>query len=77
MITLLLSTLVFPITIYDYLIKEVGMKINDYGDLVKQSTLWGYIETFRLFGIAALVIIPLIFFIILVNIIPKNKGRKK
>ena len=34
-----------------------------YGTLVKQSTLWGFIEAFRYVGIASIVLIPLIFLI--------------
>lgn len=31
-----------------------------YGDLLKQSTLWAFMEAFRVFGIACLIIIPLL-----------------
>ncbi len=31
-----------------------------YNQLLQQSSLWGYVETFRYFGIAAFVIIPLV-----------------
>ena len=34
-----------------------------YGDMVKQSTLWGYMETFRVYAFATFIIIPLILFI--------------
>lgn len=34
-----------------------------YGELLKQSTLWGFMETFRMCGFAAIVVIPLVFFI--------------
>ncbi|MCR4880625.1 MAG: DHA2 family efflux MFS transporter permease subunit [bacterium] len=34
-----------------------------YGELVKQSTLWGFIETFRIVGVAAIVLIPFLIFI--------------
>lgn len=34
-----------------------------YGDLIKQSTLWGYMETFRIYGLALFIIIPLVLFI--------------
>lgn len=34
-----------------------------YGQMLKQSTLWGFMETFRIFGILAILIIPLLFFI--------------
>ena len=32
-----------------------------YGQLVQQSTLWGFIEAFRIVGILAILTIPLIF----------------
>ena len=31
-----------------------------YRQLVQQATLWGYVETFRYFAVAAIFIIPLI-----------------
>ena len=34
-----------------------------YADMVKQSTLWGYMETFRIYCAATFIIIPLILFI--------------
>lgn len=34
-----------------------------YGQLLRQSTLWGFIEAFRLCGVAALIVIPLLFLI--------------
>ena len=34
-----------------------------YGELVKQSTLWGFIEAFRIVGIASIVLIPFLIFI--------------
>ena len=34
-----------------------------YGELVKQSTLWGFIEAFRMVGVAAIVFIPCLIFI--------------
>ncbi len=42
-----------------------------YGDLIKQSTLWGFIEAFRYVGIASIVLIPLIF---LIKKIEKNNN---
>lgn len=32
-----------------------------YGELVKQSTLWGFIEAFRIVGLVAFLVIPLVF----------------
>ena len=34
-----------------------------YNQLIQQASLWGYVETFRYFGIAAFVIIPLVLLI--------------
>ena len=34
-----------------------------YGQLVKQSTLWAFMDAFRIFGLACFVIIPLLFLI--------------
>ncbi len=34
-----------------------------YAELLKQSNLWAFIDAFRIFGLLALVIIPLIFFL--------------
>ena len=44
-----------------------------YADMVKQATLWGYMETFRIYGIALFVIIPLILFIRKSGIIKKKQ----
>lgn len=38
-----------------------GMQI--YNQLLQQSSLWGYVETFRYFGLAAFIIIPLVLII--------------
>lgn len=32
-----------------------------YGELLKQSSLWAFIDTFRIFGLIAILIIPLVF----------------
>ena len=44
-------------------ISVAGIKANYlmYGELLKQSNLWAFIDTFRVFGLIALVIIPLVF----------------
>ena len=34
-----------------------------YGEMLEQSTLWGFMETFRIFGLATLIIVPLVFII--------------
>ena len=34
-----------------------------YHEMLQQSTLWGYVETFRYFAVAAIIIIPLVFLI--------------
>ncbi|MDD3237518.1 MAG: DHA2 family efflux MFS transporter permease subunit [Candidatus Gastranaerophilales bacterium] len=39
-----------------------------YGDLVKQANLWGFIEAFRLCGVAAFITIPLIFLVKKINL---------
>ena len=44
-----------------------------YGDMVKQSTLWGYMETFRVYAAASFIIIPLILFIRKSGLIQKDK----
>ena len=44
-----------------------------YADMVKQATLWGYMETFRKYAIALFVIIPLILFIRKSGLIKKNE----
>ena len=31
-----------------------------YGDLIKQSTLWAFIDSFRIFGILCFMVIPLL-----------------
>ena len=36
-------------------------QISVYNQMLQQSHLWGYVETFRIFAIACLVMIPLIF----------------
>ena len=41
----------------------VMAKYSLYAQLVQQSTLWGFMETFRVFGLAALIIFPLVFII--------------
>ncbi|MDE6358320.1 MAG: hypothetical protein K2L29_01855, partial [Duncaniella sp.] len=36
---------------------------SQYGQLVKQSTLWAFIDSFRIFGVLCLAVIPLMLFI--------------
>ena len=55
-------------------VAEYMAKYSMYGTMVKQSMLWGFIEAFRGFGIAAFVIIPLVF-LIKSNISKKAKSK--
>ena len=41
-----------------------------YGQLIKQSTLWAFIDSFRIFGLACFMIIPLMFLL-------KSSGKKQ
>ena len=36
---------------------------SQYGQLIKQSTLWAFIDSFRIFGVLCFAVIPLMFFI--------------
>lgn len=36
---------------------------SQYGQLIKQSTLWAFIDSFRIFGLLCFAVIPLMFFI--------------
>lgn len=51
-------------------------KYSIYGDLVKQATLWGYMETFRLYSIATFAVIPLLLIIRKSGITKKDKIPK-
>lgn len=42
---------------------------SQYGTLIKQSTLWAFMDTFRIFGLACFVLIPLLF------LFKKSKSR--
>ena len=42
-----------------------------YGDLIKQSTLWAFIDSFRIFGLLCFIVIPLLG---LMKKIKKNAG---
>lgn len=44
-------------------VADYAAQYSLYGELLKQSTLWGFMETFRMCGLAAIVVIPLVFFI--------------
>jgi len=48
-------------------------KYSLYGTMLKQATLWGYMETFRMFGYATLIIIPLVLLLKHSGIAKKNK----
>ena len=42
---------------------------SQYGTLIKQSTLWAFMDSFRIFGVACFVLIPLLF------LFKKSKSR--
>jgi DHA2 family multidrug resistance protein len=42
---------------------------SQYGTLLKQSTLWAFMDSFRIFGILCFVLIPLLF------LFKKSKSR--
>ena len=42
---------------------EYMAQYSMYGELIQQSTLWGFIEAFRYVGLACLVLIPLVLLI--------------
>lgn len=44
-------------------VADYAAQYSLYGELIKQSTLWGFMEAFRICGIASLVVIPLVFLI--------------
>ncbi|MBQ2645273.1 DHA2 family efflux MFS transporter permease subunit [bacterium] len=44
-------------------IASFAAQYSMYGELIKQSTLWGFMEAFRICGLAAIVVIPLVFLI--------------
>lgn len=46
-----------------YSVADYAAQYSLYGELLKQSTLWGFMESFRMCGIAAIVVIPLVFLI--------------
>jgi DHA2 family multidrug resistance protein len=50
-------------------------KYSLYGQLIQQSTLWGFIEAFRIVGLVAILIIPLIFLLKKVDF--SNKEQMK
>ena len=47
--------------VIDSLTADYMAQISVYNQMLQQSHLWGYVETFRIFAIACLVMIPLIF----------------
>jgi len=55
-------------------IAEYMAQYSMYGQMMKQATLWGFIDAFRMFGILAFVIIPLVF---LVSKEAKKKEKQK
>lgn len=55
-------------------VADYAAQYSMYGELLKQSTLWGFMETFRMCGIAALTVIPLVF---LIKNFPKEETKTK
>ncbi len=51
-------------------VAEHMAKYSIYGEMLQQSSLWAFMEAFRIFGLACIVIIPLMFLI-------KESGLKK
>lgn len=47
-----------------------------YGDMLKQSTLWGYMETFRLYSLATFIIVPLVLCIRKSGLIQKKNNTQ-
>ena len=43
---------------------------TQYGALIKQSTLWAFMDSFRIFGLACFVLIPLLL------LFKKSKSRE-
>ena len=44
-------------------VADYAAQYSIYGQLMEQSTLWGFMEAFRICGIASIVVIPLVFLI--------------
>ena len=44
-------------------VAEYMAQYSLYGEMLEQATLWGFMETFRIFGLATLIIVPLVFII--------------
>ena len=44
-------------------VADYAAQYSMYGQLMEQSTLWGFMEAFRICGIASIVVIPLVFLI--------------
>jgi len=44
-------------------VADYAAQYSLYGELLKQSTLWGFMEAFRICGIASIIVIPLVFLI--------------
>ncbi|MBQ7449847.1 DHA2 family efflux MFS transporter permease subunit [bacterium] len=47
-------------TLTDSVTAQAMANYSIYGNMLKQATLWGYMETFRLYALATFIIIPLI-----------------
>ena len=44
-------------------VAEYMAEYSLYGQLIKQSTLWAFIDSFRIFGVLCLAVIPLLLFL--------------
>ena len=55
-------------------VAQMMAQYSMYGDMVKQATLWGYMETFRIYAAATFIIIPMILFIRKSGLVKKNKA---
>lgn len=51
-------------------VADFAAQYSLYGDLLKQSTLWGFMEAFRICGLAAIIVIPLV---LLIKNFPKEE----
>ena len=55
-------------------VADYAAQYSIYGELIKQSVLWGFMEAFRICGIAAIVVIPIVF---LIKNFPKEEKKEK
>ena len=52
-------------------VADYAAQYSLYGELLKQSTLWGFMESFRICGIASIIVIPLV---LLIKNFPKEEN---